>query len=54
LKTIGTLLSLGHNRFCGLAYSLAMSQEAHIVEKCGNKSTRELKLLLESLIDTAN
>jgi MarR family transcriptional regulator, organic hydroperoxide resistance regulator len=34
--------------------SLAMSQEAHIVENYGNKSTNELKRLLESLIDSAN
>ena len=34
--------------------SLAMSQEAHIIENYGNKSTRELKRLLESLINSAN
>jgi DNA-binding MarR family transcriptional regulator len=34
--------------------SLAMSHEAHIVENYGNKSTKELKRLLESLIDSAN
>ena len=39
---------------CQRLNSLAMSQEAHIVENYGNKSTRELKRLLESLIDSAN
>jgi MarR family transcriptional regulator, organic hydroperoxide resistance regulator len=39
---------------CQRLNSLAMSQEAHIVENYGNKSTNELKRLLESLIDSAN
>ena len=39
---------------CQRLNSLAMSQEAHIVENYGNKSTKELKRLLESLIDSAN
>jgi MarR family transcriptional regulator, organic hydroperoxide resistance regulator len=39
---------------CQRLNSLAMSREAHIVENYGNKSTRELKRLLESLIDSAN
>ena len=34
--------------------SLAMSQEEHIVESYGGKSTNELKRLLESLIDSSN
>ena len=34
--------------------SLAVSQEEHIVESYGDKSTNELKRLLESLIGTAN
>jgi DNA-binding MarR family transcriptional regulator len=34
--------------------SLAVSQEEHIVESYGDKSTTELKRLLESLIGTAN
>lgn len=39
---------------CQRLNSLAMSQEAHIIENYGNKSTRELKRLLESLINSAN
>jgi DNA-binding MarR family transcriptional regulator len=39
---------------CQRLNSLAMSQEAHIVENYGNKSTNELKRLLENLIDSAN
>jgi hypothetical protein len=39
---------------CQRLNSLAMSQEAHIVENYGNRSTRELKRLPESLIDSAN
>jgi hypothetical protein len=31
-----------------------MSQEAHIVEDYGDKSTNELKRLLESLIDSSS
>lgn len=34
--------------------SLAMSQEAHIAENYGNKSTNELKRLLENLIDSSS
>lgn len=34
--------------------SLAVSQEEHIVESYGDKSTNELKRLLESLIDSSN
>lgn len=36
---------------CQRLNKLAMSQEAHIVESYGNKSAKELKRLLESLID---
>ena len=36
---------------CQRLNELALSQEAHIVESYGNKATRELKRLLESLID---
>lgn len=36
---------------CQRLNELAMSQEAHIAENYGNKSTTELKRLLESLID---
>jgi MarR family transcriptional regulator, organic hydroperoxide resistance regulator len=39
---------------CKRLNSLAVSQEAHIVENYGDKSTSELKRLLESLIDSAN
>ena len=39
---------------CQRLNSLAVSQEAHIVENYGDKSTSELKRLLESLIDSAN
>jgi MarR family transcriptional regulator, organic hydroperoxide resistance regulator len=39
---------------CQRLNSLAMSQEAHIVENYGNKSTNDLKRLLENLIDSAN
>jgi DNA-binding MarR family transcriptional regulator len=39
---------------CTRLNSLAVSQEAHIVENYGDKSTSELKRLLESLIDSAN
>jgi MarR family transcriptional regulator, organic hydroperoxide resistance regulator len=38
---------------CRRLNSLAMSQEAHMVENYGSKSTNELKRLLESLIDSA-
>jgi hypothetical protein len=31
-----------------------VSQEEHIVENYGDKSTNELKRLLESLIDSSN
>jgi DNA-binding MarR family transcriptional regulator len=34
--------------------SLAVSQEEHILESYGDKSTNELKRLLESLIDSSN
>ena len=34
--------------------SLALRQEAHIVENCGDKATADLKRLLESLIEKAN
>ena len=34
--------------------SLAVSQEEHIAESYGDKSTNELKRLLESLIDSSN
>jgi MarR family transcriptional regulator, organic hydroperoxide resistance regulator len=34
--------------------SLAMSQEAHIAESYGDKSTNELKRLLERLIGSAS
>jgi DNA-binding MarR family transcriptional regulator len=34
--------------------SLALRQEAHIAENCGNKATADLKRLLESLIEKAN
>jgi MarR family transcriptional regulator, organic hydroperoxide resistance regulator len=34
--------------------SLAVSQEEYIVESYGDKSTNELKRLLESLIDSSN
>lgn len=36
---------------CQCLNDLAMSQEAYIVENYGNKSTTELKRLLENLID---
>ena len=36
---------------CQRLSALAMNQEAHIAENYGNKSTTELKRLLESLID---
>ena len=39
---------------CRRLNSLAVSQEEHIVESYGDKSTNELKRLLESLIGTAN
>jgi MarR family transcriptional regulator, organic hydroperoxide resistance regulator len=39
---------------CARLNSLAVSQEAHIVENYGDESTSELKRLLESLIDSAN
>ena len=39
---------------CKRLNSLAVSQEAHIVENYGGESTSELKRLLESLIDSAN
>jgi DNA-binding MarR family transcriptional regulator len=39
---------------CKRLNSLAVSQEAHIVENYGDESTSELKRLLESLIDSAN
>ncbi len=39
---------------CRRLNSLAVSQEAHIVESYGDKSTTELKRLLESLIGSAN
>ena len=39
---------------CKRLNSLAMSQEAHIVENYGDKSTSELKRLLESLIDSSS
>jgi DNA-binding MarR family transcriptional regulator len=39
---------------CRRLNSLAVSQEEHIVESYGDKSTSELKRLLESLIGTAN
>jgi DNA-binding MarR family transcriptional regulator len=39
---------------CRRLNSLAVSQEAHIVENYGDKPTSELKRLLESLIDSAN
>ena len=54
--------SLRSDRFADLVYrprcrrlnSLAVSQEEHIVESYGDKSTTELKRLLESLIGSAN
>jgi DNA-binding MarR family transcriptional regulator len=39
---------------CKRLNSLAMSQEQHILENYGDKSTSELKRLLESLIDSAS
>jgi DNA-binding MarR family transcriptional regulator len=39
---------------CKRLNSLAVSQEAHIVESYGDRSTNELKRLLESLIDSSN
>ena len=39
---------------CKRLNSLAVSQEEHIVESYGGKSTHELKRLLESLIDSSN
>ena len=39
---------------CKRLNSLAMSQEAHIVENYGDKPTTELKRLLESLIDSSS
>ncbi len=39
---------------CRRLNSLAVSQEEHIVESYGDKSTTELKRLLESLIGSAN
>jgi hypothetical protein len=33
---------------------LALSQEYHLAESCGNKVTAELRRLLESLIEKAN
>jgi DNA-binding MarR family transcriptional regulator len=39
---------------CKRLNSLAMSQEAHIVENYGDKPTSELKRLLESLIDSSS
>ena len=39
---------------CKRLNSLAVSQEEHIVESYGGKSTSELKRLLESLIDSSN
>ncbi len=39
---------------CKRLNSLAVSQEEHIVESYGGKSTNELKRLLESLIDSSN
>jgi len=39
---------------CKRLNSLAVSQEAYIVESYGDKSTNELKRLLESLIDSSN
>jgi DNA-binding MarR family transcriptional regulator len=39
---------------CKRLNSLAVSQEEHIVESYGDKSTNELKRLLESLIDSSN
>jgi len=34
--------------------SLALRQDAHIVENCGDTATADLKRLLESLIEKAN
>ena len=42
------------NILCKRLNSLAMSQEAHIVENYGDKPTSELKRLLESLIDSSS
>lgn len=39
---------------CQRLNSLVISQEAHIAENYGNKSTNELKRLLENLIDSSN
>lgn len=39
---------------CKKLNSLAVDQEEHIVESYGDKSTSELKRLLESLIDSSN
>ena len=39
---------------CKKLNSLAVDQEEHILESYGDKSTSELKRLLESLIDSAN
>jgi len=39
---------------CKRLNSLAVGQEEHIVESYGDKSTNELKRLLESLIDSSN
>ena len=39
---------------CRRLNSLAVSQEAHIVENYGGKATGELKRLLENLIDAAS
>lgn len=39
---------------CKRLNSLAVSQEEHILESYGDKSTHELKRLLESLIDSSN
>jgi hypothetical protein len=39
---------------CKKLNSLAVDQEEHILESYGDKSTSELKRLLESLIDSSN
>ena len=39
---------------CRKLNSLAVDQEEHILESYGDKSTNELKRLLESLIDSSN
>ena len=49
-KVLMFLSDLGR-ALCQRLNELAMSQEAHIAENYGSKSTTELKRLLENLID---